>query len=88
MPVSSSSPVVGVVAQLASAAEANKFVGGSVWGALAAVPDPRKPRGVRYQIATIVAWGACAVLAGARSFTAIGEWVGNASEQVLPAMPS
>jgi predicted transposase YbfD/YdcC len=55
-------------------------------GALARVPDPRKPRGVRHQVDTILALAVCAVLAGCRSFTAIGEWSTAASEQLLAAL--
>jgi predicted transposase YbfD/YdcC len=42
--------------------------------ALAMVADPRARRGVRHRCCTILAVGVCAVLAGARSFTAIAEW--------------
>jgi predicted transposase YbfD/YdcC len=42
--------------------------------ALARVPDPRDPRGVRYPLTGMLAVAVCAVLAGARSFAAIGEW--------------
>lgn len=38
------------------------------------VPDPRDPRGVRYPLAGVLTVAVCAVLAGARSFAAIGEW--------------
>ncbi|MGH3966391.1 MAG: ISAs1 family transposase [Pseudonocardiaceae bacterium] len=55
-------------------------------GALAGVPDPRNPRGVRHQVDTILAVAVCAVLAGCRSFTAIGEWAAGASEQLLAAL--
>ena len=41
---------------------------------LATVPDPRDPRGVRYPLAGVLAVAVTAVLAGARSFAAIGEW--------------
>lgn len=41
---------------------------------LGKVPDPRDPRGVRYPLAGVLAVAVCAVLAGARSFAAIGEW--------------
>lgn len=43
-------------------------------GVLGRVPDPRDPRGVRYPLAGVLAVAVCAVLAGARSFAAIGEW--------------
>ncbi len=44
---------------------------------LAAVPDPRNPRGVRYALAGVLAVAVTAVLAGARSFAAIGEWAAD-----------
>jgi len=47
---------------------------GDLMSALTHVPDPRDPRGVRYPLAGMLAVAVCAVLAGARSFTAIGEW--------------
>ena len=46
----------------------------SLLDALASVTDPRKPRGVRHRFAAVLAIGACAVLTGARTFTAIAEW--------------
>lgn len=42
--------------------------------ALAGVPDPRARRGVRHGLVSVLAIGVCAVLAGARTFTAIAEW--------------
>jgi len=53
---------------------------------LAAVPDPRKRRGVRHGLHAVLAVAAVAVLAGARSFVAIGEWAADAPEQVLAAL--
>jgi predicted transposase YbfD/YdcC len=53
---------------------------------LSAVPDPRKRRGVRHAVATVLAIAAVAVVAGARSFVAIGEWVADASEEALIAL--
>jgi len=50
---------------------------------LRSVPDPRDPRGVRHPLPAILAVGLAAVLAGARSFIAIGEWVGHQSAQSL-----
>ena len=46
----------------------------SLGAALGRVPDPRDPRGVRYPIVAILMVVVCAMLAGARSFAAIGEW--------------
>jgi hypothetical protein len=42
---------------------------------LAAVPDPRDPRGVRYPLASVLAVAVCAVMAGAVTFAAIADWV-------------
>src|SRR5215204_3242595 len=49
--------------------------------ALAQVPDPRSRRGVRYPFAAILAAAVCAMLGGAGSFVAIGEWVADLPEQ-------
>ncbi|MEW2192727.1 ISAs1 family transposase [Streptomyces microflavus] len=50
---------------------------------LAEVPDPRDPRGVRHGLAVVLALAACAVLAGATSLLAVGEWIVDAPPQVL-----
>ena len=53
---------------------------------LAAVPDPRARRGVRHRLAVILSLAVCAVLAGARSFTAIAEWAADADQATLDAL--
>ena len=58
----------------------------SLLACLSAVPDPRHRRGMRHRLATVLAVAVCAVLAGARSFTAIGEWVADAPPDVLAAL--
>jgi predicted transposase YbfD/YdcC len=50
---------------------------------LAKVTDPRRRRGVRYRLAVILGLAVCAVLAGARSFTAIAEWAADADAETL-----
>ncbi|MEV6847111.1 ISAs1 family transposase [Actinoplanes sp. NPDC051411] len=50
--------------------------------ALAAVPDPRDPRGVRYPLTALLAVAVCAVLAGASSFAAITDWLHDLDEQM------
>jgi hypothetical protein len=45
--------------------------------ALAAVPDPRRQRGVRYRLASLLAVAVCAVLAGATTFAAIADWAAD-----------
>lgn len=50
---------------------------------LAQVPDPRDPRGVRHALVVVLALTACAVLAGAASLLAVGEWIADAPGQLL-----
>lgn len=50
---------------------------------LAEIPDPRDPRGIRHALAVVLALAACAVLAGATSLLAVGEWIADAPEHVL-----
>ncbi|MEV7448693.1 transposase family protein [Streptomyces nigra] len=42
------------------------------------MPDPRDPRGVRHALVVVLALTACAVLAGATSLLAVGEWITDA----------
>jgi predicted transposase YbfD/YdcC len=53
---------------------------------LGRLTDPRKARGRRHTMASLLAVAAAAVLAGARSLTAVGEWAADSSEQVLAAL--
>ncbi|MGH8826479.1 MAG: ISAs1 family transposase [Jiangellaceae bacterium] len=53
---------------------------------LGRVPDPRDPRGVRYPLAGMLAVSVTAVLAGARSFAAIGEWADELSADGLAGL--
>ncbi len=57
-----------------------------VLAALGAVPEPRDPRGVRHPLPVILAVTAAAVLAGAPSFTAIGESVADQGQPVLAGL--
>ncbi len=54
--------------------------------ALAAVPDPRDARGVRHGVLAVLLLGACAVLAGARSFAAVAEYAHDAGHVVLDVL--
>lgn len=71
MPASASSPIAVLSAHTGPddlEADADLLV------ALAGVPDPRKARGRRHRLVTVLAASVCAVLAGARSYVAIAEW--------------
>jgi DDE_Tnp_1-associated len=74
MPAASSSPVDPVFCHLLAAADGLDGDRATVLSVLAAVADPWARRGVRHRLAVILALAVCAVLAGARSFTAIAEW--------------
>ena len=50
---------------------------------LAKVTDPRHRRGIRHRLVVILALAVCAVLAGARSFTAIAPGAAGADEETL-----
>jgi hypothetical protein len=52
---------------------------------LALAPDPRHRRGVRHTLTSLLLAAIATVLAGARSLTAVGEWVADAPPQVLAA---
>jgi hypothetical protein len=53
---------------------------------LAQVPDPRKRRGRRHARAGLLAVGIAAVIAGSKSFAAIGQWAADAGSEVLAAL--
>ncbi|GAB7184558.1 hypothetical protein ATKI12_4389 [Kitasatospora sp. Ki12] len=50
---------------------------------LAEVPDPCDARGVRHALAVMLGLTACAVLAGATSLLAVGEWIADSPAHVL-----
>ena len=53
------------------------------WGCWPGWLTPRHRRGVRHRLAGILGLALCAVVAGARSFTAIAEWAADEDEQTL-----
>ena len=54
------------------------------WQKLEALPDPRSPRGRVYPLACLVAVALCAfTAAGNDRLTAVGQWIGRASQQDL-----
>jgi hypothetical protein len=50
---------------------------------LGEIEDHRKRRGVRHNLASVLAIAAAATLSGARNLTAIGEWAADAPQDVL-----
>lgn len=50
---------------------------------LACLPDPRARRGRLHSLVSVVLTAACAVLAGARSCAAIGQWARHAPQDTL-----
>jgi predicted transposase YbfD/YdcC len=73
-------PVIGHLVELAGDAGAEQP---GLLGVLARVADPRARRGVRHRLTGILGLALCAVVAGARSFTAIAEWAADADTQTL-----
>lgn len=83
MPASSSSPTAPVLGQLADLAKGTAEDAPGLLALLAGVTDPRHRRGIRHRLMIILALAVCAVLAGARSFTAIAEWAADADAETL-----
>lgn len=61
---------------------------GGLMQMLKTLVDPRKPRGVRHPVSTIVAIAVCAALSGAQSFAAIAEWAEDLSSEALRMLGS
>jgi predicted transposase YbfD/YdcC len=86
VPADPSSPIPPALAQLT---HADSFQDGDhpdLLAYLATVPDPRAARGRRHPLIAILAMAAAAVLAGARSVTAIAEWAAEAPQPVRAAL--
>jgi predicted transposase YbfD/YdcC len=79
-PSSRIDPALGHLVELAGDAAAEQP---GLLAVLAGVADPRHRRGVRHRLAAILGLAVCAVLAGARSFTAIAEWAADADPETL-----
>ena len=59
------------------------FTAGSLLSFLATVPDPRSRHGRRHPLSAILALVCCAIMCGAKSYAAIGQW---AQDQDLTLM--
>ncbi|MFI6151034.1 transposase family protein, partial [Streptomyces sp. NPDC051109] len=86
MPARTSSPIPAGLGQLAAARPAAPGEHPHLLDHLATVPDPRRAKGRRHPLAFVLTLAACAVLAGAKSLTAIAEWATDAPAAVLAAL--
>lgn len=90
MPAPSSLPISSALSHLTELSCTSSLVTvaehASLLDRLRLIPDPRDPRGIRHTLVSVLAVAATAVLAGARSFTAIGEWINDAPAQVMTAL--
>jgi predicted transposase YbfD/YdcC len=85
MPALPSSPIDPAIGHLVALAAGSADEQPGLLAVLARAADPRRRRGVRHRLAVILGLALCAVMAGARSFTAIAEWAADADEQTLQA---
>jgi predicted transposase YbfD/YdcC len=86
VPACSSSPIPAAAQRLAPPAALAPDQYHDLLGYLAQIADPRHRRGRRHPLVSVLGVAVCAVLAGARSLAAIGEWASDAPGQVLAAL--
>jgi DDE_Tnp_1-associated len=86
VPASPSSPIAAVAQRLAAPVALAPDQCHDLLDYLAQIADPRHRRGRRHALVAVLAVAVCAVLAGARSLAAIGEWASDAPCQVLAAL--
>jgi predicted transposase YbfD/YdcC len=86
VPADPSSSIPSALAQLAHADPLGPAEGPQLLACLATVHDPRRGAGCRHPLVAILAIAAAAVLAGARSATAIAEWAADAPQPVRAAL--
>ena len=86
MPAPSSSPIPAAAQRLDAPATLAPEHYRDLLDYLAQITDPRHRRGRRHTLATVLAVAVAAVLTGARSLAAIGEWASDAPGQVLAAL--
>jgi hypothetical protein len=86
VPVEAASPISPALARLREYPEVAPEEVPDLLERFAGVPDPRDPRGVRHALGVMPALTACAVLAGATSLLAVGEWIADAPSHVLECL--
>jgi predicted transposase YbfD/YdcC len=83
MPAAPASPIPAGLGQLAGRDPACLDELPDLLARLSRLPDPRRRRGRRHPLPYVLAVAACAVLARAKSLTAIAEWAADASDRLL-----
>src|SRR6185437_9245090 len=86
VPAPASSPIPPALDQLRDTAGIRAAQCPGLLECLASVPDPRCARGLRYRLLYILALAAAAVLTGATSLLAVGEWADDAPAGTLTAL--
>jgi predicted transposase YbfD/YdcC len=86
VPACSSSSIPAAAQRLAAPAALAPDQCRDLLGYLAQIADPRHRRGRRHALTAVLAVAVAAVLAGARSLAAIGEWAADAPQPVLAAL--
>ena len=86
MPAPVSSPIPAATQQLDAPAALTPQQYRDLLDYLAQIPDPRHRRGRRHTLGAVLAVAVAAVVAGASSLAAIGEWASDAPCQVLAAL--
>ncbi len=81
-------PILAAAQRLAAAAALAPEQYRDLLDDLAQITDPRHRRGRRHALTAVLAVAVAAVLTGARSLAAIGEWASDAPGQVLAALGS
>jgi hypothetical protein len=61
---------------------------GGLFDVLSGMIDPRKTRGIRHKIQSVLTIAICATLSGARSITAMAEWAAEQSYETLKKLGS
>lgn len=86
MPAPTSSPIAAIAGHRDPSRSLEPDQCRSLLDYLAGMPDPRQRRGRRHPLVGVLGVAVCAVLAGARSLAAIGEWASDAPCQVMAAL--
>ncbi len=84
VPVSPAEAAAAVL--IGRAAALHRASGGDLAGCFAAVPDPRRRRGIRHPLPVILGLAVAAVLAGCVTLADISAWISRAPRELLAAL--